>query len=105
MLQIANLVLLTLHAMYFFLPSVYVVFIIVFWEGLLGGGVYVNCFAEIMENVPAEDREFSLGATTVSDSGGISIAGLISIVMETKLCNYQVAHGRDWCRRISAQGH
>ncbi|KAL6922228.1 hypothetical protein ACHAPO_002986 [Fusarium lateritium] len=104
MLQIANLVLLTLHAMYFFLPSVYVVFIIVFWEGLLGGGVYVNCFAEIMENVPAEDREFSLGATTVSDSGGISIAGLLSIVMETKLCNYQVAHGRDWCKRISAQG-
>ncbi|KAM0352367.1 hypothetical protein ACHAPU_002032 [Fusarium lateritium] len=104
-LQVANLVLLTFHAMYFFLPSVYIVFIIVFWEGLLGGAVYVNCFAEIMENVPAEDREFSLGATTVSDSGGISIAGLISIVMETKLCNYQVAHGRDWCQRISAQGH
>ncbi|KAK2934763.1 Batten's disease protein Cln3 [Fusarium oxysporum f. sp. vasinfectum] len=100
----ANLVLLTFHAVYFFLPSVYIVFIIIFWEGLLGGGVYVNCFAEIMENVPPEDREFSLGATTVSDSGGISIAGLISIVMETKLCNYQVAHGRDWCRRISAQG-
>ncbi|PCD34922.1 hypothetical protein AU210_007514 [Fusarium oxysporum f. sp. radicis-cucumerinum] len=104
MLQVANLVLLTFHAVYFFLPSVYIVFIIIFWEGLLGGGVYVNCFAEIMENVPPEDREFSLGATTVSDSGGISIAGLISIVMETKLCNYQVAHGRDWCRRISAQG-
>ncbi|KAF5663713.1 BTN1 [Fusarium heterosporum] len=102
MLQVANLVLLTFHAMYFFLPSVYIVFLIVFWEGLLGGAVYVNCFAEIMENVPAEDREFSLGATTVSDSGGISIAGLISIVMETKLCNYQVAHGRDWCQRISA---
>ncbi|KAF9771963.1 battenin CLN3 protein [Fusarium sp. DS 682] len=105
MLQVANLVLLTFHAVYFFIPSVYIVFIIIFWEGLLGGGVYVNCFAEIMENVPAEDREFSLGATTVSDSGGISIAGLVSIVMETKLCNYQVAHGRDWCRRISAQGH
>ncbi|KAM0236559.1 hypothetical protein ACHAP5_009370 [Fusarium lateritium] len=105
MLQVANLFLLTFHAVYFFLPSVYVVFLVVFWEGLLGGAVYVNCFAEIMENVPAEDREFSLGATTVSDSGGISIAGLISIVMETKLCNYQVAHGRDWCRRISAQGH
>ncbi|WZH43956.1 batten's disease protein Cln3 [Fusarium acuminatum] len=105
MLQVANLFLLTFHAVYFFLPSVYIVFLVVFWEGLLGGAVYVNCFAEIMENVPAEDREFSLGATTVSDSGGISIAGLISIVMETKLCNYQVAHGRDWCRRISAQGH
>ncbi|UPL02059.1 hypothetical protein LCI18_012993 [Fusarium solani-melongenae] len=103
-LQVANLILLTLHAMYFFIPSVYIVFIVIFWEGLLGGGVYVNCFAEIMENVPPEEREFSLGATTVSDSGGISIAGIISIIMETRLCDYQVAHGRDWCRRIHAQG-
>ncbi|KAL7812712.1 Batten's disease protein Cln3 [Trichoderma gracile] len=101
LLQVGNLVLLTLHAMFFFIPSVYIVFIIIFWEGLLGGAVYVTCFAEIMENVPAEEREFSLSATTVSDSGGICIAGLISIVMETSLCDYQVAHGRDWCRRVS----
>jgi battenin len=97
---VGNLILLTLHAMFFFIPSVYIVFIIIFWEGLLGGAVYVNCFAEIMEKVPAEEREFSLSATTVSDSGGICIAGLISIVMETSLCEYQVAHGRDWCKRI-----
>ncbi|KGQ07547.1 Protein btn-1 [Beauveria bassiana D1-5] len=89
--------------MIFFLPSVYIVFIIVFWEGLLGGAVYVNCFAEIMENVPEDEREFSLSATTVSDSGGICIAGLIGIVMETGLCNYQVAHGRDWCKQIKVQ--
>ncbi|KPM42727.1 Protein BTN1 [Neonectria ditissima] len=102
-LQVGNLILLTLHAVLFFIPSVYIIFIIVFWEGLLGGAVYVNCFAEIMENVPPEEREFSLGATSVSDSGGICIAGFIGIVMETRLCDYQVAHGRDWCRRINAQ--
>src|ERR1700712_954968 len=36
-LQIANLVLLTLHAIFDFLPNVYFVMIIIFWEGLLGG--------------------------------------------------------------------
>lgn len=102
-LQIGNLVLLTLHAMFFFIPSVYIVFIIIFWEGLLGGAVYVNCFAEIMGNVPEDEREFSLSATTVSDSAGICIAGLIGIGMETGLCNYQVAHGRDWCKQIKVQ--
>lgn len=102
-LQVGNLVLLTVHAMLFFIPSVYIVFFIIFWEGLLGGAVYVNCFAEIMENVPEEDREFSLSATTVSDSAGICIAGLVGIVMETGLCNYQVAHGRDWCKQIKIQ--
>lgn len=102
-LQVGNLVLLTLHAMVFFIPSVYIIFVIIFWEGLLGGAVYVNCFAEIMENVPEEEREFSLSATTVSDSGGICIAGLVGIFLEIGLCNYQVAHGRDWCKQIKVQ--
>lgn len=99
-LQVGNLVLLTLHAMLDFIPSVYIVFVFVFWEGLLGGAVYVNTFAEIMENVPDEDREFSLGATSVSDSGGICIAGFLGMAVEVWLCNWQVGHGRDWCRRI-----
>lgn len=102
-LQVGNMILLTLQSLFFFIPSVYIVFVIVFWEGLLGGAVYVNCFAEIMENVPEDEREFSLSATTVSDSGGICIAALVSILLEPRLCAYQVAHGRDWCRRIEAQ--
>ncbi|KAI0596959.1 BTN1 protein [Biscogniauxia sp. FL1348] len=101
LLQIGNLVFLTLHAMFDFVPSVYIVFLIIFWEGLLGGAVYVNTFAEIMENIPVSEREFSLGATTVSDSGGICIAGFIGMVMEVRLCNWQVQHGRDLCKRIS----
>jgi battenin len=41
LLQVANLVLLTLHAMFDFIPNFYLVCIIIFWEGLLGGLVYV----------------------------------------------------------------
>ncbi|KAI2777606.1 Batten's disease protein Cln3 [Daldinia loculata] len=100
LLQIANLVLLTLHALLPFIPSVYVIFIVVFWEGLLGGAVYVNTFAEIMQNVPTSEREFSLGATSVSDSAGICIASFISMAMEGWLCSWQVQHGRDWCKKI-----
>lgn len=102
-LQIGNLLLLALHAIFFFIPSVYIIFFIIFWEGLLGGAVYVNCFAEILENVPSEDREFSLGAASVSDSGGICVAGFIGIALEPALCSYQVSQGRDWCRKIHAQ--
>jgi len=62
--------------------------------------VYVNTFAEIMDNVPEADREFSLGATSVSDSGGICIAGLIGLVLEEALCNFQVRNGRPFCRQV-----
>lgn len=99
-LQVANLALLTLHALFDFLPNVYVIFIIIFWEGLLGGLVYVSTFAEITDRVPKEDREFSLGATTVSDSGGICIAGLLGMVFEVWLCRWQVSQGRDYCTQI-----
>ncbi|KAF1991678.1 batten's disease protein Cln3 [Aulographum hederae CBS 113979] len=99
LLQILNLFVLTLHALFDFIPSVWVVFFIVFWEGLLGGVVYISTFAEITDNVPKEDREFSLGATSVSDSGGICIAGFLGMAFEVWLCRYQVAHGRDYCRR------
>lgn len=99
-LQVANLALLTLHALFGFLPSVYIIFAIIFWEGLLGGLVYVNTFAEINDTVAKEDREFSLSATTVSDSGGICIAGFIGMAFEVWLCNWQVQHGRDYCKRL-----
>ncbi|KKY23561.1 putative golgi integral membrane protein [Phaeomoniella chlamydospora] len=99
-LQCLNLVLLTLHSLFNFLPNVYLVFIIIFWEGLLGGLVYVNTFAEIGDKVPLQDREFSLGATTVSDSAGICIAGFLAMGLETGLCEWQVGKGRDWCRKL-----
>lgn len=99
-LQVGNLVLLTLHALLNFIPSVYIVFLVVFWEGLLGGAVYVNTFAEIIENVPVAEREFSLGATSVADSAGICMAGFISMAVEVWLCDWQVRHGRDWCRNL-----
>jgi battenin len=99
-LQIMNLAILTTHAIYDFLPNVYFVFAIVFWEGLLGGLVYVSTFAEITDNVPHKDREFSLSATSMSDSGGITIAGGLSMIFEVWLCDYQVANGRDYCRKL-----
>ncbi|TLD36501.1 Ribosome-interacting GTPase 1 [Venturia nashicola] len=98
-LQMANLALLIAHALWDFIPSVWIIFAIVFWEGLLGGLVYVSTFAEITDNVPKEDREFSLGAASVSDSAGICVAGFIGMALEVALCGWQVDHGRDYCRR------
>ncbi|KAI9737282.1 MAG: battenin CLN3 protein [Claussenomyces sp. TS43310] len=99
-LQIVNLALLTSHALYDWIPNVYLVFLVIFWEGLLGGAVYVNTFASILDDVPAADREFSLGATSVSDSGGICVAGFISMTLEVSLCNWQVNRGRNWCKQL-----
>lgn len=97
-LQVINLSLLIAHAIYNFIPSIYIIFAIIFWEGLLGGAVYVNTFAEIMDATEGEEREFSLGATTVADSAGIGVAGFVSMMLEPWLCEYQVSNGRGYCK-------
>ena len=100
LLQCVNLVVLILQALFDFIPSVWIVFAIIFWEGLLGGAVYVNTFAEISDKVREEEREFSLGAVTVSDSAGICVAGFVGMVLEVGLCGWQIRRGRDWCNQI-----
>jgi len=97
-LQIINLAVLTLHAMFNFIPSIWIIFAIIFWEGFLGGLVYVNTFAEITDVMEGEEREFSLGVTPVSDSFGICMAGFISIGLEPFLCRWQVERGRNYCQ-------
>jgi len=100
-LQVGNLILLVVQSLYNVFGDtlgVYIVFVVIFWEGLLGGAVYVNTFAEIMEKIDEGEREFSLGATSVSDSGGICVAGFIGMLVEPWLCGRQVANGRAWCR-------
>ena len=73
---------------------------LVLWEGFLGGAVYVNTFAEITERVDKGEREFSLGATSVSDSAGICVAGFLAMGVEKGICAWQVGRGRDWCRQL-----
>lgn len=72
--------------------------LLVFYEGLLGGAAYVNTFMLIIDTIPEIDREFSLGATSMSDSGGIVVSALIGLWLEPSLCNYRANHGRDWCK-------
>ncbi|CAI8008680.1 Battenin [Geodia barretti] len=50
-LQVINFVLLFLEAIYLVLPSFWITFFLVLYEGLLGGGVYVNTFYSITKQV------------------------------------------------------
>ena len=81
-LQFVNLVFLWSHAYFLYLPSAYIVFVVIFWEGLLGGATYVNAFARITAEVEPSFREFSLGVTSVGDSAGIVCAALTGFWME-----------------------
>ncbi|CAG0895604.1 unnamed protein product [Darwinula stevensoni] len=86
-LQFGNVVVFFLEAYYAFLPSIAIVFVLIFFEGLLGGAAYVNTFYRIsseLEEGPV--KPFAMSITTTSDSMGVALAGFISIPVHDLLC-------------------
>ncbi|XP_059160548.1 battenin-like [Physella acuta] len=86
-LQFVNLALLTCQVFYRFIPNIWIVFVIVLWEGLLGGAAYVNTFFRMTNEVPADKREYCIGVACLGDSVGIALAGVAAIPSHNSICN------------------
>ncbi|XP_031550051.1 battenin-like [Actinia tenebrosa] len=87
-LQYVNLVVLFFEAYFHYMPSVWIMFAIILFEGLLGGAVYVNSFYRISKEVAPEHREFSMGVASMADSFGIALAGASALPTHNALCSY-----------------
>ncbi|XP_070778654.1 battenin [Enoplosus armatus] len=87
LLQVVNAVLLLFAVQYQFLPSAWLVFAIVLYEGLLGGAAYVNTFYFISEESADRQREFAMAAASVGDSLGIALAGLTAFPIHRYFCS------------------
>ncbi|EPX70569.1 battenin CLN3 family protein [Schizosaccharomyces octosporus yFS286] len=88
-----------LQSLYYFIHSYHFLLLTIFIEGLIGGTVYVNVY-HTLQNLGHIDSEMAISIVSPSDSTGILIASLLSLILEPSLCGYQVRHGRDWCNRI-----
>ncbi|KAM9780249.1 battenin [Neosynchiropus ocellatus] len=86
-LQVMNAVLLLLAVRYHFLPSAWLVFVIIFYEGLLGGAAYVNTFFFISKKSEERHREFAMATASVGDSLGISLAALAALPTHRYFCS------------------
>lgn len=93
LLQVANFAFLFCESLYWFIPSFWITFVIILYEGLLGGGVYVNAFYAIAKQVPEVHREFSMGLASVADSTGITVAGFVSLFIHNYICGVPAPHG------------
>ncbi|XP_034933952.1 battenin [Chelonus insularis] len=85
-LQFLNIILFATEAIFFYMPSIWIVFGLTLWEGLLGGAAYVNTFINMAETIPAEDLKDSLGIATMADSLGITLAGWLSMLVHAAIC-------------------
>ncbi|XP_031727050.1 battenin [Anarrhichthys ocellatus] len=86
-LQVVNAVLLLFAVRFQFLPSFWLVFVIVLYEGLLGGAAYVNTFYFISKETGDRHREFAMAAASVGDSLGIALAGITAFPVHRYFCS------------------
>ncbi|GMF07298.1 unnamed protein product [Ambrosiozyma monospora] len=96
-LQTINMIICILQSLFMFIPNIWIMFVLIFYEGLLGGSGYVNTYMNVTEFTQLEEREFAMGCVSISDSAGIVLAATISMFLEPALCQYQVGDGRPYC--------
>lgn len=80
--QVINLVVLTLNSVYLYLPSFWLVVAFGVWEGLMGGGIYVNVFYLVSERFDGREKEFCLGSTTQAYGLSITLAAVVGIFFQ-----------------------
>ncbi|KAH7701439.1 Protein CLN-3.2, partial [Aphelenchoides avenae] len=85
-LQLLNALLFFGDAQHPFIGHIVIVFVLVLYEGLLGGSAYVNTFNAVHQQVPRSSREFSMGFVAVADSLGIVLAGFLAIPAHNYIC-------------------
>lgn len=85
-LQGGMLIFFGFEAVIMFTPNIWIIFVLITFEGLLGGGAYVNTFYRMTKEIPATRREFAMSVVTLSDSLGITLAGLLAMPTHNYIC-------------------
>ncbi|XP_075828340.1 battenin [Microtus pennsylvanicus] len=86
LLQCLNLAFLLADVCLSFLPNIYLIFVIILYEGFLGGAAYVNTFHNIALETNDKHREFAMEAACISDTLGISMSGVLALPLHDFLC-------------------
>jgi battenin len=86
--QLANVLILLSQIFFSWMPSVWILFVLIFWEGLLGGACYVNVFDMISIKIDKNVREISIGIASIAIEAGIAFAGFISIPTHNAICDF-----------------
>jgi battenin len=97
-LQAVNCLVLFTAALFSFLPHRYSVVGIMFFEGLVGGGMYVNAFYKLRHTCPTALKAWALGAAGVGDAAGVTLAALVNIVLE---CGIRRLRGEQSCQALA----
>ncbi|VDN40360.1 unnamed protein product [Gongylonema pulchrum] len=85
-LQFVNVVIFFFESLYFYIPHIWILFVVILFEGLFGGASYVNSFSHIHNFAKPDVREFAMSISSLGDAFGIVAAGFMSIPLHNYVC-------------------
>jgi len=85
--QFVNVLVLSCEAVYLFIPSIWIVFTLVLFEGFVAGAAYVNTFYRVAQESLPEEKAFSMGIVSLGGSIGVSTAGALAVPFHQYLCS------------------
>ena len=74
------------EAVFLFTPSIAIIFVVIFIEGLQGGLAYVNTYYKMSKEISCSRKEFAMNIVACSDSIGIILAGFLAIPTHNWIC-------------------
>ncbi|MFH4980461.1 hypothetical protein AB6A40_007170 [Gnathostoma spinigerum] len=84
--QTCNVFVFLFESLYHFIPQIWILFLLILFEGLFGGASYVNTFRHIHDASPPDIREYAMSISSLGDTIGICIAGFASIPLHNAIC-------------------
>ena len=99
MIEAMLLLLLVLAAWYRFLPSVWIVLLLVFASAAVVGVTYVNAITYFRDSFKDRDKEFAMGFFPVAVTGGIFASALLGLYVEPILREHctMFTNNSDFC--------
>lgn len=74
------------EAILLFTPTISIIFLLIFVEGLQGGLAYVNTYHSMSRDIPPSHKQFAMNVVASSDSIGIILAGFAAIPTHNWIC-------------------
>lgn len=68
------------------IPNAWIIFVLVFEIGCVGGFCYVQTFHRLVKELPVSQHKFSLGMMTIAESFGIAFGDLSAIPIRHFIC-------------------
>lgn len=88
--QFINVIIILAEVLTYFSPTIWLIFAVVFVEGLFGGAAYVNAFFRMSQEIPKNRQMFAMGIASVADTVGVTLAGIIAIPVHNAICKLPI---------------